>query len=205
VASNRLPTLLALAIPSAGRSTRVSEEIRNLILKMKFENAGSGAPKIHGELLKLGFNISERTVARYLQSLRPRTRKRDQRWKAFLANHREAIVAFDFFAVPTLTFKLLYAFLIIEHGRRKILHCDVTAHPTSEWVVQQLKEAFPEADPYRYVIFDHDSKFNCDVIQLLTSTGLQPKRTSIQSPGKTELRNAGSEVAAGSSWTTSSR
>ncbi|MBV9306098.1 MAG: transposase [Acidobacteriaceae bacterium] len=72
--------------------------------------------------------------------------------------------------------------MVIEHGRHKILHCNVAAHPTSEWVVQRLKEAFPEADPYRYVIFDHDSKFNRDVIQLLTATGLQPKRTSIQAP-----------------------
>jgi len=165
-----------------GGRPRVSAEIRNLIRKMKLENAGWGAPKIHGELLKLGFKISERTVARYLRGLRPRTGKHGQCWKAFLANHREAIVAFDFFAISTLTFKLLYAFLIIEHGRRKILHCNVTAHPTSEWVVQQLKEAFPEADPYGYVIFDHDSKFNVEVIQLLTATGLQPKRTSIQAP-----------------------
>jgi putative transposase len=92
------------------------------------------------------------------------------------------IVAFDFFSVPTLTFKLLYGFLIIEHGRRRILHCNVTAHPTSEWVLQQLRETFPESDPYRYAIFDHDSKFNLDVVQLLTATGLAPKRTSIQAP-----------------------
>src|SRR5438105_13203636 len=88
-------------------------------------------------LLKLGFTISERTVARYLRCLRPRTGKHDQRWKAFLANHREVIVAFDFFTVPTLTFKLLYCFLVIEHGRRRVLHCNVTAHPTSQWVTQQ--------------------------------------------------------------------
>jgi hypothetical protein len=81
-----------------------------------------------------------------------------------------------------LTFKLLYCFLIIEHGRRKILHCNVTAHPTSEWVVQQLREAFSEADPYRHAIFDHDSKFNIDVVQLLAATGLKPKRTTIQAP-----------------------
>jgi hypothetical protein len=149
---------------------------------MRLENDDWGAPKIHGELLKLGFNISERTVARYLRGRRPRGGKPDQRWKAFLANHREVIVAFDFFTVPTLTFKVLYCFLVIEHGRRKILHCNVTAHPTSEWVVQQLRETFPEAGPYRYIIFDHDSKFNGDVIRLLTATGLQPKRTSIQAP-----------------------
>ena len=79
-------------------------------------------------LLKLGFNISERTVAKYLRGLRPRAGKSDPRWKAFLASHREVIVAFDFFTVPTLTFKLLYCFLAIKHGRRKILHCSVTAH-----------------------------------------------------------------------------
>jgi putative transposase len=77
----------------------------------------------------------------------------NQRWKAFLANHREVIVAFDFFTVPTLTFKLLYCFLVIEQGRRRVLHCNVTAHPTSQWVVQQLRETFSEADPYRYIIF----------------------------------------------------
>lgn len=91
------------------------------------ENADCGAPKIHGEVLKLAFTISERTVATYLTCLPPRTRKCDQRWKAFLANHREVIVAFDFFTVPTLTFKLLYCFLIIEHGGRRVLHCTVTA------------------------------------------------------------------------------
>jgi putative transposase len=165
-----------------GGRPRITEEVRNLIRQMRLENAGWGAPKIHGELLKLGFSISERTVAKYLRGLRPRPRKPDQRWKAFLANHREVIGAFDFFTVPALTFNLLYCFLVIEHGRRKILHCNVTAHPTSGWVVQQLQEAFPEADPYRYIIFDHDSKFNVDVVRLLTATGLQPKRTSIQAP-----------------------
>jgi hypothetical protein len=104
---------------------------------MRLENDDWGAPKKHGELLKLGFNISERTVARYLRRLRPRSGKRDHCWNAFLANQREVIVAFDFFTVPTLTFKVLYCFLVIEHGRRKILHCNVAAHPTSEWVVQQ--------------------------------------------------------------------
>jgi putative transposase len=167
--------------PRSGRP-RITEEVHSLIRQMRLENADWGAPKIHGELLKLGFAVSERTIAGYLRGLRPRMRKSDQRWKAFLANHREAIVAFDFFTVPTLTFKLLYCFLIIEHGRRTILHCNVTAHPTSEWVVQQLREAFPEADPYRYAIFDHDSKFNIDVVQLLAATGLKPKRTTIQAP-----------------------
>ena len=105
-----------------------------------------------------------------------------QRWLTFLANHREAIAAIDFFAVPTVTFKLLYCFFVIEHDRRRILHFNVTSRPSSEWVVQQLREAFPEAGRFRYVIMDRDSKFNADVIAFLKATSLKPKRTSIQAP-----------------------
>ena len=92
------------------------------------------------------------------------------------------IVAFDFFTVPTVTFQLLYCFFVIEHGRRKIPHFNVTGHPTAEWVLQQLREAFPEAAPYRYVILDRDSKFDTEVIASLKATGLTPKRTSVQAP-----------------------
>jgi hypothetical protein len=149
-----------------GRPPKVTGEIRDLIRRMSTENAGWGAPKIHGELLKLGFLISERTVARYLKRVRHRGDPA-KRWLAFLKNHREVIVAIDFFTVPTVTFQLLYCFFIIEHGRRRILHFNVTAHLTSEWVVQQLREAFPEGRPYHYVILDRDSKFNADVIGFL--------------------------------------
>lgn len=204
VASKRLPTILALASRRRSGRPRITDEVRSLIRQMGLENAGWGAPKIHGELLKLGFAVSERTVTRYLRGLRPRTGRSDQRWKAFLANHREAIVAFDLFTVPTLTFNLLYCFVIIEHGRRKILHCNVTAHPTSEWVVQQLREAFAEAAPYRYAIFDHDSKFNVDVVRLLAATGLEPKRTSIQAPWQNGIAELGSAVVVERCWTASS-
>jgi len=159
----------------------MSEEIRAVIRRMAAENSDWGAPKIHGELLKLGLEVSERTVARYLQRLRRRG-DRAKRWLAFLANHREVIVAFDFFTVPTLTFQLLYCFFVMEHGRRRVLHFNVTRHPTAEWVVQQLREAFPEAGPYRYAILDHDSKFDADVIAFLKATGLKPKCTSVQAP-----------------------
>ena len=166
--------------PRGGRP-RISGEIRDLIRRMAEENVGWGAPKIHGELQKLGFQISERTVARYLRRIR-RRRDPGQRWLAFLQNHREVIAAFDFFTVPTLTFQLLYCFFVIEHGRRSILHCNVTQHPTADWVVQQLREAFPDASPYRSVILDHDSKFDADVMTFLKATGLEPKRTSVQAP-----------------------
>src|SRR5262245_52887093 len=146
--------------PLGGRP-RITVEIRVLIRRLADENPDWGAPKIHGELQKLGFVVSERTVARYLR--RPHRRGNGaKRWLAFLQNHREAIVAFDFFTVPTLTFQVLYCFFVIEHGRRKILHCNVTRHPTADWVVQQLRETFPEAGPYRYVILDRDSKFDAE-------------------------------------------
>jgi hypothetical protein len=140
-----------------------------------------GAPKIHGELQKLGFVVSERTVARYLQRVQRRCDP-GKSWLTFLTNHQEVIAAFDFFTVPTLTFQVLYCFFVIEHGRRKILHFNVTRHPTAEWVVQQLREAFPEAGPYRYVILDRDAKFDGEVVAFLQGTGLTPKRTSIRSP-----------------------
>ena len=99
-----------------------------MVRRLAQENTGWGAPKIHGELLKLGFQISERTVARYLRRV---GRRGDpaKRWRTFLHNHREAIVAFDFFTVPTMTFQMLYCFFVIEHGRRKILHCERNPAP----------------------------------------------------------------------------
>ena len=166
--------------PRAGRP-QISEEIRVLIRRLAQENPEWGAPRIHGELQKLGFVLSERSVARYLRRVRRRGDPA-QRWLTFLHNHREVIAAFDFFTVPTVTFQLLYCFFVIEHGRRRILHFNVTRHPTAEWVVQQLREAFPEARPYRYAVFDRDSIFNADVVTLLKATGLRPKRTSVQAP-----------------------
>jgi len=164
-----------------GGRPKTTAEIRTLIRRLAEENATWGAPKIHGELQKLGFVVSETSVGRYLRSIRRRGDPGKQ-WLTFLANHREVIAAFDFFTVPTATFKLLYCFFVIEHDRRKILHFNVTRYPTAEWVVQQLREAFPEAGPYRYVILDRDAKFNSSVLQFLEATGLEPKRTSIRSP-----------------------
>jgi transposase InsO family protein len=148
---------------------------------MTEENPTWGAPKIHGELLKLGLVVSERTAARYLRRVRRRGDP-GKRWLTFLKNHREVIVALDFFTVPTVTFQLLYCFFVIEHSRRKILHFHVTRHPTAEWVVQQLRETLPETGRYRYVILDRDSKFDADVITFLKATGLRPTKTSVQAP-----------------------
>jgi hypothetical protein len=117
---------------------RISEELRVLISRLAQENPGWGAPKIHGELLKLGFDLCERTVARYLRRVRRRGDPA-KNWLTFLENHREVIVALDFFTVPTITFQLLYCLFVIHHGRRRILHFNVTRHPTAEWTLQQLQ------------------------------------------------------------------
>ena len=160
---------------------RIDAEVRAVIRQMVKENPTWGAPRIHGELLKLGFQVSERTVSRYLHRLSPSDEKR-KLWATFLRNHREVIAAMDFFTVPTITFRVLYCFFVIEHGRRRILHFNVTEHPTSAWIVQQLRDAFPESSPYRYAILDRDAKFGADVIDLLEASGVKPKRISPACP-----------------------
>src|SRR3982074_3525657 len=109
---------------------------------MMAENPTWGAPRIHGELLMLGFDVSERTISRWMKRA-PRDPELARRWLTFLRNHREAIAAMDFFTVPTITFSSLYCFFVISHDRRRILHFNITKHPTSSWIIQQLREAFP--------------------------------------------------------------
>ena len=118
----------------------MTDELRMLIRRLALENPGWGAPKIHGELLKIGFDLCEMTVARYFRRVRRRADP-TKNWLTFLENHREVIVALDFFTVPTITFQLLYCLFVIHHGRRKILHFNMTRHPTAEWTLQQLREA----------------------------------------------------------------
>jgi transposase InsO family protein len=129
----------------------------------------------------LGFDISERYVLRWMKKV-PTRPEPGTRWATFLSNHREAIAAIDFFTVPTLTFGVLYCFFVIAHDRRRILYFNVTKHPTSAWVIQQLREAFPYDSAPKYLIFDHDANFNEDVIETVKSFGIEPKRTSFQSP-----------------------
>lgn len=160
---------------------RISRELGDLIFRMVAENPTWGAPRIHGELLMLGFDVSERTTSRWMRRA-PRNPEPAKRWLAFLRNHREAIAAMDFFTVPTVTFRLLYCFFVISHDRRQILHFNVTRHPTSSWVIQQLREAFPfEAAP-KFLIFDRDSKFSAEVAAAVRSLNVSPVRTSVESP-----------------------
>jgi hypothetical protein len=116
---------------------RLAKETQDLIFKMVAENPTWGAPRIHGELLMLGFDVPERTISRWMRRA-PRDPERAERWLAFLRNHREAMAAMDFFTVPTITFGLLYCFFAIGHDRRRILRFNVTKHPTSRWIVQHL-------------------------------------------------------------------
>src|SRR5215467_1577085 len=122
---------------------RITSDLRALIRRMASDNPLWGAPRIHGELLKLGFEVSERTVSRYLSRLHGGENPGSS-WLSFLKNHREVMAAMDFFAVPTVTFRVLYCFFVISHSRRKILHFNTTQHPTSAWIAQQIREAFPE-------------------------------------------------------------
>ena len=160
---------------------RVSLEIRNLIVRLASENPTWRAPKIHGELLMLGFDVSERTISRYMPRREPDPEK-VQRWKTFLRNHRDVVSAMDFFTVPTVTFQILYVWFAISHDRRKILHVNVTYHPTAEWVIQQLRETFAFDFPWRYLIFDRDSSFSSHVVATIKSFGLKPARIMYRSP-----------------------
>lgn len=140
---------------------RIPKEVRDLIFQMVTENPSWGAPRIHGELLMLGFDFSERTISRWMKRA-PRNPEPAKRWLAFLRNHREAIAAMDFFTVPTIRFSVLYCFFINGNDRRRILHCNVTRHPTSDWIIQQLREAFPDGSAPRFLIFDRDGKYGLE-------------------------------------------
>jgi len=164
-----------------GGRKRVSKEVRALIFRMVAENATWGAPRIHGELLKLGFDVSERSVSRWIRRA-PRDPDPLKRWLTFLRNHREAIAAMDFFTVPTLTFGVLYCFFIIGHDRRKILHFNVTRNPNALWAIQQLREAWAYKQPHRFLLFDRDTMFGADVVSAVKDMGSQPIRTAFRCP-----------------------
>jgi putative transposase len=147
---------------------------------MATEN-GWRARKIQAELSKLGIHLGLTTISRYLPRVGPGTDPR-QRWMTFLKNHRDLIAGMDFFVVPTVSFHLLYTWFVIDHGRRRVLHFNVTAHPSAAWVMQQLRDAFPDAPTHRYLIFDNDSIFSLEVARSIRSFGIHPKRTALRSP-----------------------
>ena len=131
--------------------------------------------------MKLGLEISESTVSRYLAQ-GTSSPNSNQRWLTFLKNHRETLAGMDFFTVPTATFRVLYCFFVISHGRRKILHFNVTEHPTGAWIVQQLREAFPEDRAPQYLILDRDGKFSGEVATMLEYLPSELIRTAYRRP-----------------------
>jgi transposase InsO family protein len=137
-----------------------------------------GAPRIHGELLKLGIDVSQATVAKYMPRYH---RPPSQTWRTFLANHVHQIAAADFFVVPTVTYRLLFVFVILAHHRRRIVHVAVTAHPTAAWTSQQLREAFPEDAAPRYLVHDRDHAFDA-LATTANGMGIEEVRTAPRSP-----------------------
>ena len=158
---------------------QVSAEVRKLVRTMSAANVTWGAPRIHGELLKLGFEISERTVSR----LMPKQRKTpSQTWKTFLTNHVGQLVSIDFFTVSTLQLRVMFVFIILAHQRRRVLHFNVTEHPTAEWTAQQIIEAFPDDDAPRYLIRDRDGVYGNDFRHRVQGMGIQEVLTAPRSP-----------------------
>jgi putative transposase len=158
---------------------RVPPEVRDLIRMMSRNNPRWGAPRLHGELLKLGIEITEPTVAKYMVR---RRKPPSQTWRTFLDNHVKSMVSVDFFVVPTMRFQILYVFLVLAHDRRRILPFGVTAHPTAEWTAHQLREAFPWDSSPRYLLRDRDRIFGLEFVKQVKAMGIQQVLSAPRSP-----------------------
>jgi len=158
---------------------QIWREIRDLVRQMCSENATWGVPRIHSEILLLGYDVSESSVANYMN----RDRKPpSQTWRTFLDNHVRDIVAVDFFTVPTATFRILFTFVVLRHDRRRIVHFNVTAHPTAEWTAQQIIEAFPEDSAPRFLIRDRDGIYGLSFQTRIANMGIEEVPTAPRSP-----------------------
>jgi len=164
--------------PKRGRPA-IDTALRKLIRDMQATNIGWGAPRIHGELLKLGVEVSQATVSKYmLQSKKPPS----QTWRAFLNNHAECVAAMDFFTIPTARFRVLYVFIVLSHDRRHVVHFNATEHPTAQWTAQQLVEAFPFDSAPRYLLRDRDAIYGEAVRRRIKSLGIEEVITAPRSP-----------------------
>jgi transposase InsO family protein len=162
----------------AGRP-KIDRGVRDLIQRMSRENPLWGAPRIHGELLMLGFDVAQSTVSKYM--LRGRTPP-SQSWKIFLHNHADAIAAIDMCVVPTVTFERLFVFLVLGHGRRQLLWFDVTRHPTAEWLARQITEAFPWGLAPRYLVRDNDRAYGHVFTARVCAMGIRDRPITPRSP-----------------------
>jgi len=177
MASSGIPSLVALEKQAAWPAT-VSADIRALIRSMSEANPLWGAPRLHGEILQLGIDVSQATVAKYMGR---RRRPPSQTWRTFLVNHVAQVMAADFFVVPTVTYRLLFVLVILAHDRRRIVHVAVTAHPTAAWTAQQLREAFPEDTAPRFLIHDRDTAF-AGLPRTIRGMGVEDVVTACRSP-----------------------
>ena len=161
----------------------IPKELRALIRRMAQENRLWGEERIANELLlKLGVGISPRTVGKYLPKRPPGRPRGDLRWSTFMKSHARGILACDFFVTVTATFRLLYVFIVIEHGTRRLAHMNVTTHPSAAWTLQQLREAIADADDHKYLIHDRDRIFARNLDDSIRAMGLGMLRSSYSSP-----------------------
>ena len=165
----------------AGKCGRpcVSRETRELIRQMSKANPLWGAPRIHGELLKLGIEVSQATVAKYMSR---QGKPPSQTWRTFLENHVEQIVATDFLVVRTVSFRLLFVFVVVGHHRRQAIHFNVTTHPTAEWTARQIAEAFPWDSAPRYLLHDRDCIYGAAFHQRVGEMGILEVLSAPRSP-----------------------
>ena len=163
--------------PTGGRPP-VNAEITALVRKMAAANPLWGAPRIHGELLKLGIDVAERTVSR----LMPKRRPPSQTWRTFLTNHLRDLVALDFFTVPTVRLRVLFILVVLAHHRRRVLHFNVTEHPTAAWTAQQVVDAFPDDSAPSYLLRDRDSIYGHAFRKRVKGMGISEVLTAPHSP-----------------------
>src|SRR5450756_1241693 len=169
--------------PRGGRPV-IEADLRALIRRMSVENLLWGTPRIHGELLKLGFEVAQSSVAKYMVKWRGPP---SQEWRTFLRNHAPDIAAMDLFVVPTIGFDLLYAFVIVRLDRRDLVWINVTTNPTAEWIARQITEAFPWDDAPQYLIRDRDRIYGAVVTRRLRAMGIRDKPTAPASPWQNGL------------------
>jgi putative transposase len=164
---------------SKGGRPPVSADIATLVRKMAAANPLWGAPRIHGELLKLGIDVAERTVSRLMPKRRPES---SQTWRTFLANHVPALVSIDFFTVPTARLRVLFVLVVLAHHRRRVVHFNVTEHPTAAWTAQQIVDAFPDESAPAYLLRDRDQVYGRQFRHRVKDMAIEEVLTAPQSP-----------------------
>jgi hypothetical protein len=163
----------------SGGRPKIDREIRDLIRRMNKENPLWGAPRIHGELLMLGLEVAQSTVARYMTK---RQGPLSQGWKTFLRNHAAGIASLDLFVVRTISFKLLYGLVILRHARRRLVSISVTSNPTAEWIAGQVTDAFPWDEAPRRLIRDRDGAFGSVYTRRIRAMEIRDHPTAPRSP-----------------------